>query len=72
MSKTQVVKVKVEDTGNPEKDLNKALQKFRKEEDKEDILNEVKRRQYFVKPSAVKHEQKKAAAHRAKLEKKGR
>lgn len=69
---SQVVKVLVEDTGHPEKDLERALRKFRKEEEMEDILNEVKRRQYFTKPSAVKHEQKKSVAHRIELEKKGR
>jgi len=67
---SQVVKVIVEDTGHPEKDLERALRKFRKEEEAEDILNEIKKRQYFTKPSAIKHEQKKHSAHKAELEKK--
>lgn len=66
----QVVKVIVDDTGNPERDLERALHKFRKEEEREDILNEVKKRQYFTKPSAIRHEQKKTAAHRVELDKK--
>lgn len=66
---SQVVKVNVEDTGHPEKDLERALSKFRKQLEREDVLNEVKKRQYFVKPSAIRHEQKKSAAHRAELEK---
>ena len=69
---SQVVKVIVEDTSHTEKDLECALRRFRREEETEDILNEVRKRQYFTKPSAVKHEQKKLAAHRLELEKKGR
>ncbi len=35
--------------------LERAIRKFRKEVDKEDILQEYRDRQYFEKPSAKKH-----------------
>ena len=47
--------------------LEKALRRFRKELDKEGVLKEVQNRQYYVKPSMVKHIQKVKAEHKNKL-----
>lgn len=60
-----MVTVMVED-GN----LEKAIRKFRKEVEKEGILEEYKKRQYFVKPSAVVHQQKVTQEHYKELAKK--
>lgn len=48
-----MVTVKVEDDN-----LERAIRKFRKEVNKEDILQEARDRKYFEKPSAKKHKQK--------------
>lgn len=50
--------------------LEKALRKFRKEVEKEAILEEYKRRQYFVKPSAVKHQKEVSLQHQIDLQNK--
>ena len=48
-----MVTVHVED-----ENLEKAIRKFRKEVNKENILQETKDRQYFERPSAKKHHKK--------------
>ncbi len=40
--------------------LEKALKRFKKQVEKEGIIREWKKRQYFQKPSSKRHEQKKA------------
>lgn len=60
-----MVTVKVEDDN-----LERALRKFRKEVEKEGILDEYKSRQYFVKPSAIEHQKKVSLEHHKKLAKK--
>ncbi len=40
--------------------LEKALKRFKKQVEKEGIIREWKKRQYFQKPSAQRHEQKKS------------
>lgn len=41
-----------------DENLERAIRKFRKEVMKEDIIQEVKDRQYFEKPSTKKHHHK--------------
>ena len=50
--------------------LDRALRKFRKEVEKEGIMDEYKKRQYFVKPSAVEHQKKVSIQHHLDLQKK--
>lgn len=40
--------------------LEKALKRFKRKVEKEGIIREWKKRQYFQKPSSVRHEQEKA------------
>lgn len=57
-------------TINVENDnLEKALRKFRKELDKENVLQEYKDRRYFEKPSLKKHTKKRTLEHKLKKEK---
>jgi small subunit ribosomal protein S21 len=44
---------------NSEDNIEKALKRFKKIVDREGILLEVKKRRYFTKPAAEKHERKK-------------
>lgn len=39
--------------------LEKAINRFKRNVSKEGIITEVRKRQYFVKPSALKHERNK-------------
>lgn len=48
--------------------LEKALRKFRKEIDKEDIIREYKDRRYFEKPSLKEHKKKRTLEHKLKKE----
>ena len=41
-----------------DEDLEKALKRFKRKVEKEGIIREWKKRQYFKKPSIVRHEQK--------------
>ncbi|MBI9097112.1 MAG: 30S ribosomal protein S21 [Spirochaetaceae bacterium] len=42
-----------------DEDLEKAIKRFKRKVEKEGIIREFKKRQYFRKPSILKHEQKK-------------
>ncbi len=42
-----------------DENLEKALKRFKRKVEKEGIIREFKNRQYFQKPSAKRHEQKK-------------
>lgn len=70
------VTVTVKDVGFDKKEQNEALEaalrKFHKELDKEGVLNEVRDRQYYVKPSKVRHQKVVAAQHKAKISRKGK
>ncbi len=50
--------------------LEKALRKFKKEVEKEGIIEEYRKRQYFVKPSAVEHRKKVYLQHLTDLQNK--
>lgn len=50
--------------------LEKAIRKFKKEVEKEGIIEEYRKRQYFVKPSAVEHQKKVHLQHQMDLQKK--
>ena len=41
-----------------DEDLEKAIKRFKKKVEKEGIIREWKKRQYFKKPSSTRHEQK--------------
>lgn len=43
-----------------DENLEKAIKRFKRKVEKEGIIREFKRRQYFEKPSTKKHEQNKA------------
>lgn len=43
-----------------DENLEKAIKRFKRKVEKEGIIREFKRRQYFEKPSVKKHEQNKA------------
>lgn len=43
-----------------DENLEKAIKRFKRKVEKEGIIREFKRRQYFEKPSAKRHEQEKA------------
>lgn len=43
-----------------DENLEKAIKRFKRKVEKEGIIREYKKRQYFVKPSIKKHEQDKA------------
>ncbi|MBF9017332.1 MULTISPECIES: 30S ribosomal protein S21 [unclassified Oceanispirochaeta] len=45
---------------NDDESLDKAISRFRRIVEKEGIVREYKKRQYFQSPSALKHEQEKA------------
>ena len=57
--------IMVEDSEN----LEKAIKGFKRMVEKEGIIREFKKREYFVKPSAINH-QKKVALERKLLNKK--
>jgi small subunit ribosomal protein S21 len=42
-----------------DENLEKALKRFKRKVEKEGIIREFKKRQYFQKPSAMRHEQEK-------------
>lgn len=44
--------------GKPDVALNKALRKFKRELEKEEVMDEAKKRQYYLKPSAKAHKKK--------------
>ena len=50
--------------------LEKAIRKFRKEVEREGIIEVYRKRQYFVKPSAVRHRKKVYQQHRAEKQSK--
>lgn len=50
--------------------LERAIRKFKKEVEKEGIIDEYRRRQYFVKPSAVEHQKKVYLQHQLDLQNK--
>lgn len=52
------------------KNLEQAIRRFRKAVEKEGVLDEYHKRQYFTKPSAVKHQKKVLIQHQIKLQKK--
>ncbi|MBI9097482.1 MAG: 30S ribosomal protein S21 [Spirochaetaceae bacterium] len=43
-----------------DENLEKAIKRFKNKVEKEGIIREFKKRQYFLKPSAKKHEQNKS------------
>ena len=57
--------IMVDDSEN----LEKAIKRFKRMVEKEGIIREFKKREYFVKPSAINH-QKKVALERILLNKK--
>ena len=57
--------IMVEDSEN----LEKAIKRFKRMVEKESIIREFKKREYFVKPSAINH-QKKVTLERKLLNKK--
>ena len=57
--------IKVDDSEN----LEKAIKRFKRMVEKEGIIREFKKREYFVKPSAINH-QKKVTLERKLLNKK--
>ena len=57
--------IMVEDSEN----LEKAIKRFKRMVEKEGIIREFKKREYFVKPSAINH-QKKVTLERKLLNKK--
>ena len=57
--------IKVDDSEN----LEKAIKRFKRMVEKEGIIREFKKREYFVKPSAINH-QKKVTLERKFLNKK--
>ena len=57
--------IKVDDSEN----LEKAIKRFKRMVEKEGIIREFKKREYFVKPSAINH-QKKVTLERKSLNKK--
>ena len=60
-----MVTVQVEDNN-----LEKAIRKFKKEVEREGIIEEYRKRQYFLKPSAVEHQKKVSQQHQADLQQK--
>jgi ribosomal protein S21 len=62
---TVIVDDKVQD---PVEALNRALHKFNKELEKDNIMDEYKSRVYYEKPSIKAHRQKRYAEHKRKLE----
>jgi small subunit ribosomal protein S21 len=52
-----------------EEPLEKAIKRFRRKVEKEGIIREYRRREYFTKPSTLKHEKEKAR-QRKELKKK--
>ena len=50
--------------------LERAIRKFKKEVEKEGIIEEYRRRQYFVKHSAVEHQKKVYLQHQLDLQNK--
>lgn len=50
--------------------LERAIRKFKKEVEKEGIIEEYRKRQYFVKPSAVEHQKKVYLQHQIALQNK--
>ena len=57
--------IKVDDSEN----LEKAIKRFKRMGEKEGIIRDFKKREYFVKPSAINH-QKKVTLERKLLNKK--
>ena len=55
--------------GEDSENLEKAIKCFKRMVEKEDIIREFKKREYFVKPSAINH-QKKITLERKLLNKK--
>lgn len=47
--------------------LEKAIRKFKREVEKEGIIEEYRKRQYFVKPSMVEHQKKVYQQHLTEL-----
>ena len=45
---------------NNNEELERAIKRFRKQVDKEGITREWRRREYFEKPSTIRHKKKKA------------
>lgn len=64
------VEVDYSKTNDSKKALERAITKFKKKLDKEGIMDEIKKRQYYVKPSARKHLKKVHDEHIRKLIKK--
>ena len=60
-----MAKIIVDDSEN----LEKAIKRFKRMVEKESIIREFKKREYFVKPSAINH-QKKVTLERKLLNKK--
>jgi small subunit ribosomal protein S21 len=52
--------------------LEKALHKFKRELDKEGIFDELKKREFYIKPSAKKHQQKVRMERSRKIEDSGK
>jgi len=53
-----------------EEELDKAIARFRKMITKEGVITETKRREYFVKPSLLKHEKIKSIKRKRALKSK--
>lgn len=53
-----------------EEELDKAISRFKKLIAKEGIITEVKRREYFIKPSLLKHEKNKSIQRKRTLKSK--
>ena len=54
------------------KTIEEMIKIFRRECDNEGILNELKKRKYFVKKSRLKHEANKQVAHKKKISEKNK
>lgn len=69
MSTKAGITVEVDYTNNadPKRALERALSRFKKKLDKEGIIDEMKKRQYYTKPSAKKHQKKVHDEHIRKL-----
>lgn len=52
---------------NDRKDPEQMIKIFRRECEEEGILNELKKRKYFTKPSRARHLENKKLKHKAKL-----
>lgn len=53
-----------------EEELDKAISRFKKMITKEGVITEVKKREYFIKPSLLKHEKNKSIKRKRTLKSK--